>query len=90
MKSSLEARIRKHEADLRSRYPRVTACRVSVEDRSPRLYERRRFNVRLDIGLAGREIVVNRERDEDAGSALRAAFEAANQQLEALEGPTRS
>jgi hypothetical protein len=60
MKSSLEARIRKHKADLRSRYPRVTACRVSVEDRPPRLYERRRFNVRLDIGLAGREIVVNR------------------------------
>jgi hypothetical protein len=90
MNSSLEARIRKHEADLTSRHPCVTACRVSVEDRPPHLYERRRFNVRLDIGLSRHEIVVNREHDEDPGSALLVAFEAANQQLEALAGSRRS
>jgi hypothetical protein len=59
---------------------------VTLEDRPPHAYERRRFNVRLDVSLAGRSFVVNREHDDDPGVALREAFSAANRQLDALTG----
>jgi hypothetical protein len=81
----LEPRIRQHESSLRARHPGVAGCRVSIEERSPRAYERKRFNVRLDMVFAGRDIVINREHDADAGAALGEAFEAAAGQLLALE-----
>jgi len=72
------------ESGLRQRHPGLQ-CQVTVEDRPPRAYERKRFNVRLDVSLAGRSFVVNREHDDDPGAALREAFQAANRQLDALE-----
>jgi hypothetical protein len=81
----LGPRIRKLETGLKRRHPRVAACRVSVEDRPPRAYERRRFNVRLDVSFAGGELVVNREHDDNPGVALREAFDAASRRLKALE-----
>ena len=80
----LEPRIHELETDLRARHP-GSDCRVTVEDRVPHAYERRRFNVRLDVSLAGRSFVVNREHDDDPGVALREAFTAASRQLDALE-----
>ena len=85
MGKDLEPHIREQEVRLRSRHPRMTRCRVSVEDRPPHRYECRRFHVRLDIAFAGREIVINREHDDDPDVALREAFDAATRQLEALE-----
>jgi ribosome-associated translation inhibitor RaiA len=38
--------------------------------------------VRIDIGVAGGEIVVNRDHDEDVYVALRDAFDVAKRQLE--------
>jgi dienelactone hydrolase len=81
----LEPRIHQLEARLRERHPGAD-CRVTVEDRVPHAYERKRFNVRLDVALGSRSFVVNREHDEDPGVALREAFSAANRQLEALQG----
>jgi pimeloyl-ACP methyl ester carboxylesterase len=72
------------ETDLEQHHP-GTRCRVTLEDRPPHAYERKRFNVRLDISLDSRAFVVNREHDDDAGVALREAFQAANRQLDALE-----
>ena len=72
------------QTDLTQRHP-GTRCRVTVEDRPPRAYERKRFNVRLDVSLDSRAFVVNREHDEDAAVALREAFQAASRQLDALE-----
>ena len=40
------------------------------------------FNVRVDIGVPGSEIVVNRDQHEDVYVALRDAFDAARRQLE--------
>lgn len=59
-------------------------CHVSVAERTPHLYECRRFNVRLDVIYPRGVFVVNREHDEDPGAALREAFDAAEQQLDAL------
>jgi len=42
----------------------------------------KQFNVRIDIGVPGSEIVVNRDHAEDVYVALRDAFDAAKRQLE--------
>ena len=81
----LEPSIRELESRLKQRHPGAE-CRVTVADRPPHAYERRRFNVRLDVSLDSRAFVVNREHDEDPGVALREAFNAAGTQLDALEG----
>lgn len=81
---NLDARIRERSAELRSRHPGVLDCRVSIADREPHAYERLRYNVRLDVALGGRELVINRESDEDPGVALDQAFAAAHRQLDAL------
>jgi hypothetical protein len=75
----LAARIRELEVRLKQRHP-GSDCRVTLEDRVPRAYERRRFNVRLDVCRDGRSMVVNREHDHDPALA----FAAAHRQLDAL------
>lgn len=79
----LAARIRELEARLRQRHP-GSDCRVTLEDRVPHAYERRRFNARLDVCRDGTSMVVNREHDHDPAVALREAFAAAHRQLDAL------
>jgi hypothetical protein len=78
-----EPRIHELEARLKERHPGAD-CRVTVEERVPHAYERRRFNVRLDVSRGGRSFVVNREHEHDPGVALREAFAAAHRQLDAL------
>lgn len=80
----LSTSIQENCASLRFCHPAVRECRVNVEDRPARLYECRRFNVRLDIAVDGHEIVVNREHDDDPAAALDEAFAAAHRQLDAL------
>ena len=72
------------EARLSERHPGAL-CHASVQEREPHAYERRRYNVRLDVASGGRSFVINREHDDDPGVALREAFAAANRQLAALE-----
>lgn len=76
-----ESEVRAREAQLKARHPKLTACRVSIEERPPHRYECRRYNVRLDLVVAGHELVINREHDDDPAAALGAAFEAAGRAL---------
>lgn len=78
---SFHSIVDRHAARLRSAYPAVGRCQTMLEDRPPRRYERRRFNVRLEIDYAGRTLVINREHDEDPNAALEQAFQAARSQL---------
>jgi hypothetical protein len=84
MAEPLEMQIRRREAQLKARHPRVRACSTWVEDRPPHPYQRKRFNARLDIDFAGHQIVINREHDDDPAAALREAFAAAERELDAL------
>jgi cold shock CspA family protein len=45
-------------------------------------HQGRSFDVRLDLTVPGKELVVNREADEDVYVALRDAFDAAKRQLD--------
>lgn len=80
----LDAMIHSRTEDLRARHPGVRDCRVSIADRVPHAYECRRYNVRLDIAVDGRELVINRENDDDPAVALEQAFAAAHRQLDTL------
>lgn len=79
---ALEAHIREKAKKLESFFDHIVSCRVVVEMPHNHKHQGNPFNVRIDIGVPGREIVVNRDRHEDVYVALRDAFDAARRQLE--------
>src|SRR5688572_17822032 len=85
--SELDRRIHTLESELRQRHPGYD-CHVTVQEREPHAYERRRFNVRLDVSgkLA---LVVNREHDTDPAAALADALSEVHRELAVLGGRAR-
>lgn len=79
---ALEARIREKAAKLEAFHPRLTSCRVVVEEMRKHHQQGRHFQVSLDLRVPGREVIVNNAHDEDAYVAVRDAFESAMRQLE--------
>jgi ribosomal subunit interface protein len=79
---ALEAQIRDKAAKLESFHPRITSCRVTVEELRRHHHLGREFRVHVDVRVPGREIVVDRDHHEDVYVALRDAFDAARRQLE--------
>ena len=79
---ALETHIRSKVEKLEEFFKHITSCRVVVEVPHKHHQQGKQFNVRLDIGVPGNEIVVNREHAEDVYVALRDAFGAAKRQLE--------
>jgi len=80
--AALEAQIRERAARLETFHPRITSCRVTVEELRKHHHQGREFRVRLDLRVPGKELVVTRDHDEDVYVALRDAFDAAKRQLE--------
>jgi ribosomal subunit interface protein len=81
---ALEAAIRERAAKLDRFHHHVMSCRAVVEEVARHKNQGKEFAVRLDIKVAGGEVAVNRERNEDAFVAVRDAFDAARRQLEDL------
>jgi ribosomal subunit interface protein len=79
---ALEAQIREKAAKLESFHPRITSCRVTIEELRKHHHQGREFRVRVDLRVPGREIIVDRNHDEDVYVALRDAFDSAKRQLE--------
>ncbi len=79
---ALETRIRNKAAKLEEFFDRIVSCRIVVEMPHKHHHQGKHFNVRIDIGVPGSEIVVNRDHDEDVYVALRDAFDAAKRQIE--------
>lgn len=79
---ALEAHIREKADKLETFFEPIMSCRVVVEMPHQHKHQGKSFNVRIDIGVPGSEIVVNRDRHEDVYVALRDAFDAAKRQLE--------
>ncbi len=86
--AALEARIRQRADELDAVCDRITSAHVTVECPHPRRhYHGKVFEVRVDLVLPGKEIVVAREpaakhAHEDPYVAVRDAFDAARRQLE--------
>ena len=84
---ALEARIRQRVEELDQFFDRIMSCRVVVECQSRRHQQGNLFEIRIDLSLPGREIVVGREpgtnhAHEDAHVAVRDAFDSARRLLE--------
>ena len=79
---ALDARIRDKAAKLEEFHTHVTSCRVVVEERHRHKHQGKQFCVSIDLRVPGREVVVNRDHDEDVYVAVRDAFNAAGRQLE--------
>ncbi len=79
---ALETRIRDKAKKLDEFFDHIMSCRVVVEMPHKHQHQGKQFSVRIDIGVAGGEIVVNRDHAEDVYVALRDAFDAAKRQLE--------
>jgi ribosomal subunit interface protein len=79
---ALEAHIRDKAKKLDEFFNHIMSCRVVVEMPHKHHRQGKQFNVRIDIGVPGSEIVVNRDHAEDVYVALRDAFDAAKRQLE--------
>ena len=82
--------IEKHMECLGRFSDRIMGCRVVVEARHHRHHQGNLFHVRIDMTVAGGEIVVSREpalhqAHEDVYVALRDAFDAARRRLEDYE-----
>jgi len=79
---ALETHIRDKAKKLDEFFSHIMSCRVVVGVPHKHHTQGKQFNVRIDIGVPGSEIVVNRDHDEDVYVALRDAFDAAKRQLE--------
>ena len=79
---TIEAHIREKAEKLETFFEPLMSCRVVVEMPHQHKHQGRFFNVRIDIGVPGSEIVVNRDRHEDVYVALRDAFDAAKRQID--------
>ena len=79
---ALESHVRQKAEKLEAFYPHIMSCRVVIEVPHKHKPQGRSFDVRLDITVPGKELVVTREADEDVYVALRDAFDAAKRQLE--------
>lgn len=79
---ALETHIRAKVEKLEEFFKRITSCHVVVEMPHKHHQQGKQFNVRIDIGVPGSEIVVNRDHAEDVYVALRDAFDAAKRRLE--------
>jgi ribosomal subunit interface protein len=79
---ALDAHIRQRAAKLEAFQPRITSCRVTVEEVGKHEHQSRQFRIRVDVRVPGhQEYVVNRDRDEDPYVAVRDAFDAMERQL---------
>ena len=84
---AVEANVREKAGKLERHFERVVSCRVVVEAPHRRQTKGGLYNVRIDIGVPGKEIVVNHagprnQAHEDIYVAIRDAFNAAARRLE--------
>lgn len=79
---ALEQTLREHAGRLEKFHPRITSCRVVLEQAGRHQRQGKEFVVRLDITVPGGEIAVNRDHAEDVLAAVRDAFDAARRKLE--------
>lgn len=78
----LDSHIREKAEKLDAFFERIKSCHVIVEIPHKHHHQGKQFNVRIDIGVPGSEIVVNRDHSDDVYIALRDAFDAAKRQIE--------
>jgi cold shock CspA family protein/ribosome-associated translation inhibitor RaiA len=78
----LETMIRERAQALEKFYPRLIRCHVTIEGPGNHHRSGGPFDVRVDLSVPGKELVVTRQTGEDITVVLRDAFDAARRQLQ--------
>lgn len=79
---AVEAAVREKVQHLERFAGDVMSCRVAIDLMQKHQHQGRPFGVRIDLRVAGRDLVVNRVQHEDVYIALRDAFDDMKRQLE--------
>ncbi len=84
---AITVKVRDYAAKLETFHNRITGCRVVIEALNRRHRKGNLYNVRIDVTVPGKELVVGREAaashaHEDLYVAVRDAFHAAQRQLQ--------
>ncbi len=79
---ALESHIRKKAEKLDHYYDRIISCRIVIELSQNHKHHGKLYNVRIDLMVPGKELVVTRKENVDIYVALRDAFAALNRRLE--------
>ncbi len=79
---ALETHIRDKAQKLEQFFGDIVSCRVVVDQPAKHQNQVKPFNVHIDLGVPGSEIVVDKQAHEDVYVALRDAFDAAKRRLE--------
>ena len=83
----IEDKIREKAKKLERYYPNILHCHVVIESEHHRHHQGNLFDIRIDISVPDKEIVISRKKHnnhahENAYVAIRDAFDAARRQLE--------
>lgn len=73
--------IRKKVAKIDAHYPRVTSCRIAVEAPHRSHAHGKRYRVRVDLSVPGRELVAGTGPHDDVYAAIDDAFDDAQRLL---------
>ena len=80
---AVEEHVRDEVAKLERLHPQITSCRVTIGLPHQSQQQGTRFEVHVELGVPGKELVVNRlAGQEDMYVALREAFDAAMRQVD--------
>lgn len=80
--AALETHIRKKADKLNKYFARISSCRIVVEFVQKNKHRGKLYNVRIDVTVPGKELVVTKKSNEDVYVAIRDAFSAIIRQLE--------
>jgi ribosomal subunit interface protein len=79
---AMDARILEHVAKLEELHPKITSCKVVINEADKHKSKGNQFEVRVDLHMPGRDIVATNQRHEDAYVAINEAFDVLIRQLE--------
>jgi ribosome-associated translation inhibitor RaiA len=79
---AVEAEVRDKAAKVSAFFPRLTSCRVVIDEESMHRMHGRRVDVRVEFHMPGHELSITRGADVDPLVAVREAFAAAGRKLE--------
>jgi cold shock CspA family protein/ribosome-associated translation inhibitor RaiA len=82
LSAALESLIRERAQGLEKYYPRLIRCHVTIEGPGNHHRTGGPYDVRVDLSVPRKELVVTRQTGEDVAVVVRDAFDAARRQLQ--------
>lgn len=79
---AIENRIQEHAEKLREFFDQFIHCKVVLAISQNHKHQGKLYNVRINLAVPGKEIVVTRQQDEDIYVAIRDTFDALTRQVE--------